>query len=65
MREENSSRDPKRYVDRLDRIERIQDFICDMAAGQGVKVVDNVELDRTTTCILEDVISQLEFEVKS
>ncbi len=59
-REEGSLRDPSRYIDRLDRIREIHDYVVSMALKGGITVVENVDFEKTLKVILEDVFSGLE-----
>lgn len=62
-REEGSRRDPERYVEEIDEIRRIHDYILDMAEREGVKVIKNKSYEETLGTILEDIMSRLEEEI--
>jgi len=59
-RSEGSRRDPDRYVDRMNNIRDIQQFITDMARQHDVPVIENRDFDRTLATIMDDVITTLE-----
>ena len=59
-RSEGSRRDPDRYVDRLNNIRDIQQFITDMARQHQVPIIENRDFDETLSFIMEDIITTLE-----
>jgi 2-phosphoglycerate kinase len=62
-RSEGSRRDPERYVDQIKNIREIQSFIKDMALEKGVMIIENNDIDKTITTIMDDIIYTLEEEV--
>jgi 2-phosphoglycerate kinase len=52
-------RPPHRYVENLDAILRIQDYLLDLAEQHGVPIVDNVSFDRSVTSIIRHVTETL------
>lgn len=62
-REEGSLRDPHRYIDKIDRIREIQDYVLELAKRKDVRIVQNVDFQRTMKTILEDILSSLEEEM--
>ena len=62
-REKGTRREPRRYVKRIDRIRRLQEYIRDAAEKNEVPVIENVEFEKTLRTILEDVIADLSQEV--
>lgn len=62
-REEGSRRDPERYVGRIDKIRKIQDYVLHMADKSGVTVIENTDYENTLNTILEDIMSMLEEEI--
>ena len=62
-RSEGSHRDPERYVDEINNIREIQIFIKEMAEENGVMVIENDNINKTISTIMDDVITTLEEEV--
>lgn len=62
-REESSRRDPERYVDEIDNIRGIHEYIMEMAEREGVKIIENKSYDETLETILKDVMTKLEEEI--
>ncbi len=50
----------QKYLDRLDDIRRIQDFIVRRARREGVPVIENTDIDRAISSVLELVLSGAE-----
>jgi len=65
LRAEGSLRDPDRYIQHLNAIRRIQEYMRDMAEQANVLVIDNVDLESTVKMIMNDVTNALETEVVS
>lgn len=64
LRARNSNRDPERYIDELADIRRIQGYMREMADRHGVLWIENDDLERTITTILDDVTTKVEKEVR-
>jgi 2-phosphoglycerate kinase len=56
---EASERPPHRYLENLDAILRIQDYLLELAEQHGVPIVDNVSFDRSVTSIIRHVTETL------
>jgi 2-phosphoglycerate kinase len=52
-------RPPHRYLENLDAILRIQDYLLELAEQSGVPIVDNVSFDRSVTSIIRHVTETL------
>jgi 2-phosphoglycerate kinase len=52
-------RPPHRYLENLDAILRIQDYLLELAELHGVPIVDNVSFDRSVTSIIRHVTETL------
>jgi 2-phosphoglycerate kinase len=52
-------RGPHRYLENLDAILRIQDYLLELAEQHGVAIVDNVSFDRSVTSIIRHVTETL------
>ena len=52
-------RAPHRYLENLDAILRIQDYLLELAEQHGVPIVDNVSFDRSVTSIIRHVTETL------
>jgi 2-phosphoglycerate kinase len=52
-------RPPHRYLENLDAILRIQDYLLELAEQHGVPIVDNVSFDRSVTSIIRHVTETL------
>ncbi len=63
-REEGSMRSPHRYINNIDRIRGLQDYILDMADKNDVKILENVSFEKTLDTILDDVITGIEEETR-
>ncbi|MFP4170710.1 MAG: 2-phosphoglycerate kinase [Methanomassiliicoccales archaeon] len=63
FRSEGSLRNPERYVNQIENIRRIQEFIVESAESKGVRVIENEDFDGTVQTILDDIIMRLEHEV--
>ena len=62
-REEGSRRDPERYIDELDSIREIHNYILEMADEAGVMIVENTDYEDTLRTILEDIMNGLERKI--
>ncbi len=62
-RSEGSRRDPERYVEEINNIREIQTFVKKMAEEKGVMVVENDDIKKTISIIMDDIITTLEKEV--
>jgi 2-phosphoglycerate kinase len=56
---EAAERPPHRYLENLDAILRIQDYLLELAEIGGVPIVDNVSFDRSVTSIIRHVTETL------
>jgi 2-phosphoglycerate kinase len=56
---EAAERPPHRYLENLDAILRIQDYLLELAEVHGVPIVDNVSFDRSVTSIIRHVTETL------
>ncbi|HEX2486768.1 MAG TPA: ATP cone domain-containing protein [Myxococcota bacterium] len=52
-------RGPHRYLENLDAILRIQDYLLELGEQHGVPIVDNVSFDRSVTSIIRHVTETL------
>jgi len=52
-------RAPHRYLENLDAILRIQDYLLELAEQHDVPIVDNVSFDRSVTSIIRHVTETL------
>ena len=59
-REKDSLRDPERYLDNFDRIDRIHRYILEMADKKGVRVLENSDLTVAIDTIISDVVDRIE-----
>jgi len=55
-----SLRDPRKYIENIDRIMEIQNYLIKLARKHGVPIVENVELEKTVGRVISDVIRRLE-----
>lgn len=65
LRARNSNRDPERYISEVEDIRRIQDYMRRMADEHNVQWIENDDLERTITTILNDVTARVEQEVRA
>jgi 2-phosphoglycerate kinase len=56
---EAAERPTHRYLENLEAILRIQDYLLDLAEQHGVPIVDNVSFDRSVTSIIRHVTETL------
>ncbi len=54
-----SVRSAERYVKNADRIMRIQEYLMERAREFGISVIENVELEKTVSNIMEDMMKKL------
>ncbi|WP_297064122.1 2-phosphoglycerate kinase [Thermococcus sp.] len=54
-----SKRPADYYIEHIDEILWLQDYIIRKAKEQGVKVIENIELERTVNEIMEDLMKRL------
>lgn len=54
-----SIRSAERYVKNADRIMRIQEYLVERAREFGIPVIENVELEKTVSLIMEDMMRRL------
>ena len=54
-----SKRPADYYLEHLDAILEIQEFVVKKAREHGVPVINNVELEKTVTAIMEDIMERL------
>jgi 2-phosphoglycerate kinase len=54
-----SKRPADYYLEHLDAIMEIQEFIVSMAKEHGIPVVENIELEKTVSAIMEDIMVRL------
>ncbi|NJE31253.1 2-phosphoglycerate kinase [Thermococcus sp. 18S1] len=54
-----SKRPAEYYLEHIDSIMEIQDFIVEMAREHRVRVINNVELEHTVDVIMEDIMERL------
>jgi 2-phosphoglycerate kinase len=62
-REQASRRPAQRYVDNMEKIRKVQEFILRMAEKTGVRVVENTEYEDTLKVIHQEVISGFAEEI--
>ncbi|MDV3104460.1 2-phosphoglycerate kinase [Thermococcus waiotapuensis] len=58
-RAQYSARGAERYIENVDRIMAIQDYLVGRAREFGVPVIENVELESTVSAIMEDMMNKL------
>jgi 2-phosphoglycerate kinase len=54
-----SKRPAEYYLEHIEELMQLQDYIVERAREQGVKVIENVELEKTVTEIMEDLMERL------
>ncbi len=59
-RSQGSHRDPKRYIDKLNKIREIQKYIIKQGKNNGAKIIKNEDIDESIKLIMKDVIHNLE-----
>ncbi len=59
-RERGSLRNPERYVENIDSIRKTHEYILNMAGKNNVKIVDNVNFEKTMRIIMDDIMNTLE-----
>lgn len=62
-REEDSLRDPNRYIKKIEDIRKLQKYIIRRAQQRNVPVIKNVNFENTMRTILEDIVNRLEKEL--
>ncbi|WP_297067547.1 2-phosphoglycerate kinase [Thermococcus sp.] len=60
-----SRRPAEYYIEHLDEIMEIQGFIVDKAMEHGIPVLENVELEKTVSMIMENMMDRMMRRVKS
>ncbi len=64
MRAEGSHRDPDKYIDKMEKIRDIQEYIIQQGVENGAKVLTNKKMENTIRMIVEDIITELEPVIK-
>ncbi len=59
-REKDSLRDPERYLSHFDRINRIHEFILEVAEKKNVRILENSDLSVAIDSIISDVVDRIE-----
>jgi 2-phosphoglycerate kinase len=59
-RDVGCDRPMSRYIDRFDDIRRLQDYLVERAAREGVPVIENEDADRATAAVADLVLSAAE-----
>ena len=59
-RADGSLRDPERYIERIDKIRRIQEYTLNRAEKENVEIIRNTDIDSTINEILNDIFFKLE-----
>lgn len=62
-REEDSLRDPQKYIKEINQIRELQKYIKNRARKKDVPVIQNVNFEKTMKIILEDIVTELEKEL--
>ncbi|TYB31147.1 MAG: 2-phosphoglycerate kinase [Candidatus Mcinerneyibacterium aminivorans] len=62
-REEDSLRDPNKYIKEIDDIRKLQNYIIRRAKKRKIPVIKNVNFEKTMKTILEDIVDKLEKEL--
>ncbi len=60
MRAEGSHRDPDRYIENMDNIERIQEYNIRQAEKNNARILINSDIESTIRKIMKDIINELE-----
>jgi 2-phosphoglycerate kinase len=60
-----TQRAAERYIERIDRIRRIQDFILERAKAYGIPTIENSNLETTTETIMGVITDRLKEELES
>ncbi|MFW6040593.1 MAG: ATP cone domain-containing protein [Thermoplasmatota archaeon] len=63
LRAEGSHRDPQRYIDRINNIREIQEYIKSQARKGGVMIIKNADIDTSIRLIVRDIIETLDGSV--
>lgn len=63
-RAQGSHRDPDRYIDKIDKIRNIQEYIIRQGKNNGAKIIRNDDLERSIRLIMEDIIDEMESVVE-
>ena len=63
-REKGTRREAKRYIQSMESIQDLQEYIVECARGRNVPVLENNEYETTLRTMLEDIISGLSEEVE-
>jgi len=58
-----SARGTERYIENIERILQIQEYIIEKARELGVPVIENIELEQTVRTIMEDLMKKLKKEL--
>ena len=64
-RAEGSYRKAKRYIDKIDRIRDIQQYALNQIEDSQAKKIENMNIDKTVTEIVDDLINKLQKEINN
>lgn len=62
FRSDGSKRKAERYIDKIERIKSIQEYLVKEAQKSEIKIIENRNVDQTVTEIVDDLIVNLEKE---
>ncbi|HMB41376.1 MAG TPA: hypothetical protein VKM37_05305 [Balneolaceae bacterium] len=62
LRSDGSYREAERYINKIDRIRDIQEYLVKEAKKSGSKIIENTNVGHTVTEIVDDLIANLEKE---
>ncbi|HMA69465.1 MAG TPA: hypothetical protein VKN74_06300 [Candidatus Mcinerneyibacterium sp.] len=63
-REEDSARNPARYIKKINKIRKLQNYLNQRANNFDVRIITNRSFETTLKIILEDIINTLEKEIE-
>ncbi len=59
-RAKGSHRDPQRYIDRIEKIRKIQEYTIKQGKENGAKIIRNTSMEKTIREMMDDIITNLE-----
>lgn len=60
LRAKHSYRKAERYIDKIEEIRKIQDYMVNEAKESGTKIIENLNMDDTVTKIVDDLIDKMQ-----
>ncbi len=63
-RAKGSHRDPERYIEKIEKIRRIQEYTIQQGKENGAKIITNESMGSTIRKIMDDIITDLEPVIK-